>query len=134
MKLPPPISIDATHSRVWAIITDSENCASRISGIKDLEVIEEPTGDSIIGLKWKENRAFVGRDSPEIIGVTKVDNGAKYVPRFESHGAVYESYLAVEPVTRGAKILWALPACMMSKPMRKALQADLADLKAASEK
>jgi hypothetical protein len=80
--------------------------------------------------------------------VTNAADGSFYETRAESHGSVYVSRIELEPhddgtrlsmgfegtpVTAGAKILWALTGWMAKSAMRKALNADLADIKAAAE-
>lgn len=142
-------TITAPTEKVWALITDIENSAQRISGIQSVEVLERPTdGAALTGLKWKETRVMFGKEATEIMWVTEVAEGEFYRVAAESHGSRYLTKMAVEPVagatrlsmefaaepqTFGAKVMWFLTGPLFKGATRKALQKDLTDLKAAAE-
>ncbi len=143
------IDIAASPKKVWKIITDFENCAENISGIMSAEVLEPATGPSVVGLKWKETRMFAGREATETMWITEAKANSHYVARAESHGAVYNSTMQIEPTdsgcrltmtfegipqTTGAKIMWALTGWMAKKSVQKACAKDLEDIKAVAEK
>lgn len=148
MQTSASISIQATPSKVWSIISDIENAEDTISGINKIEVLETPKGASMKGLKWKEWRTFGGREATEVMWITEARKDSHYVARAESHGAVYESTMRIEkaeggctltmsmdaqPVTFAAKVMWFLTGWMFKGAIKKACAADLADIKAAAE-
>jgi carbon monoxide dehydrogenase subunit G len=148
MQVSVSTDIKATPQKVWKVITDIENSKGRIKAIQGIEVLEPAKGPSIVGLKWRETRTMFGKEATEVMWVTGVEEGKAYDVRAESHGAIYRTRLAVEPleggtrlsmsfhgqpVTFGAKLMWALMGFMMKGSMRKALQKDLEDIKAAVE-
>ncbi len=147
MKMSASTAVAAKPSKVWKVITDIEHAADTISGIDAVEVLEKPK-KGVVGLKWKETRTFGGREATEVMWITDAKADAFYATRAESHGAVYLSRFDIEktdagctltftfdgtPQTFGAKVMWALTGWMMKGPMRKAVAADLADIKKAAE-
>jgi len=141
--------IDASPSDVWSFVSDIENADTRISGIKEVEILERATGPSIVGLKWRETREWMGKDAVEVMWVTDASELSFYETRAESHGSIYTSRIELEtistgtrltmgfsgqPVTFGAKVLWALTGWMAKKDLRKTINQDLADIKGAVEK
>lgn len=143
------IEIAASPADVWSIVSDVENAEPRISGIKAIEILERATGPSIVGLKWRETREFMGREAVEVMWITDASEPVYYETRAESHGSVYTSRLELEatstgtrlsmgfngqPVTFGAKILWALTGWMAKTALRKTIDQDLADIKDVVEK
>ncbi len=141
--------IEASLSDVWSAVSDIEKADSRISGIKEVEILERATGPSIVGLKWRETREWMGKDAVEVMWVTDASEPSYYETRAESHGSIYTSRIELEttstgtrltmgfsgqPVTFGAKVLWALTGWMAKKSLRKTIDQDLADIKGAVEK
>ena len=49
------VTINASKAAVWAAITNIENAAEIISGIKKIEVVERPAS-GLVGLRWRETR------------------------------------------------------------------------------
>lgn len=142
------IDIAAAPDAVWQVITDIENAAQTIRGIDHVEVLTPAAGPSIVGLKWRETRTMFGKEATEVMWITAAEDARFYETRAESHGAIYVSRLSIEPtddgctltmsfdgqaVTFGAKVMWALTGWMAKGAMRKALSADLEDIKAAVE-
>ena len=114
-----------------------------MSNILELEVLEQPT-DALIGLKWKETRAFCGKESSEVMWITEAVENAYYCTRAESHGSVYLSRLSLEESagtttltmafsgeaqTLVARFFSALMTPFVIKSLRKELQKDLTDVK-----
>lgn len=147
MKTSVSTDIQAPASKVWGLVTDIEGSKDRITGIEAIEIQERPH-DGLVGLKWKETRTMFGKAATEVMWVTACDEGRSYDVRAESHGAVYTTRIIVDetdsgsrltwefeglPQTTGAKILWALTGWMVKGSMRKALQKDVDDIKAAAE-
>lgn len=148
MQLSLSIGINASPSDVWTVIADIEHSADTIRGIDKIEVLERPKGPSITGLKWRETRTMFGREATEVMWVTDAKEPEHYDTRAESHGSVYVTRLSVGPIgdgarltmafegvpqTFGSRLMWALTGWMARGAMRKALQADLEDIKAAAE-
>lgn len=140
--------INAKPEQVWQIITDIEHSAETISGINKIEIIDQPKGTSIKGLKWKEWRKFAGKEATEVMWITEARKNSHYVARAESHGAIYLSTMRIEKaeggctltmsfegqaVTFGAKVLWFLTGWMAKGAVKKACAKDLEDIKAAAE-
>ncbi len=142
------ITIDAKPDAVWKVIADIEHSADVISGIHKIEILEQPKGTSIKGLKWKEWRTFGGREATEVMWITEARKNSHYVAHAESHGAIYDSTMRISkdgdgciltmefqgtPATFGAKVMWALTGWMMKGAVKKACAKDLEDIKAAAE-
>ena len=134
---------------VWNVVADIQNAVAVISGIKVIEILEPASGPSIVGIKWRETREWLGRDAVEVMWVTDAHEASFYETRAESHGSIYTSRVELEatptgtrltmvfrgqPVTSGAKVLWALTGWMAKKSLCKVIDQDLQDVKAAVEK
>ncbi len=148
MQVSVSTDIMAPREDVWKVITDIENSEATISGIDAIEVIEQATGPSIVGLKWRETRTMFGKPATEVMWITEAVEPAHYDTRAESHGAVYTTRMALDAIeggtrltmsfkgdaqTTGAKIMWALTGWMAKGAMRKTCKKDLDDIKAAVE-
>ncbi len=147
MQLKVEVEVQAPKQAVWAVITDIEGSASRISSIQKLEILEKPAG-SLVGLKWRETRVMFGQEATEVMWVTAAVDNDHYDVRAESHGAIYTTTMAVkgegasstlsmafgaEVLTFGAKVMWALTGWIAVRAMRKALLKDLSELRDAAE-
>lgn len=143
------VEIAAPPEAVWRVIADIHNAANVISGIKEIQVLEEPTGPGIVGLKWKETREWMGKDAVEVIWITDASAPSFYDTRAESHGCIYQSKLQLEPnqagtrltmtfdcqpETFGARAMWFLTGWMAKKAVGKMIVQDLNDLKVAIER
>lgn len=148
MEMISSIEIDASPAQVWASVSNIENAANAISGIKSIEILESATGPSIVGLKWRETREMFGREAIETMWITEASDAEFYVTRAESHGSIYISRIELEPTSTGtrlsmrfegqpvtvaAKVLWLLTGWMAKGAMRKAIDKDLADIKCSVE-
>lgn len=140
--------IAADPESVWAVIADIPNAAEHISAIKKIEIIEAASAQSIVGIKWKETREWMGKDATETMWVTDALSPSFYEVRAESHGCVYNSRLSIaatdtgsrlsmdfhcSPQTFGAKLMWLLTGWMARKSLRKSIDQDLRDIKMAIE-
>ncbi len=149
MQVERSINIEAPPLAVWSIVSDIEKAESHISGIKKIEILEQAKGPSIVGLKWRETREFMGKDAVEVMWVTHANDPEYYDVRAESHGCIYISRLELsaepdgtrltmrftgQPITFGAKIMWALTGWLAKKALRKTIDQDLRDIKEAAEK
>ncbi len=147
MKISCTTQINAPKEKVWDIITNIEKAAEHISGIKSVEVLEKPHS-GVIGLKWKELRVMFGKEAEETMWITEAEENSHYQTRAESHGAIYISKLSIkeengashltmsfdgQAQTTGAKIMSALMGWMFKKGTIKAVEQDLADIKAKAE-
>jgi len=147
MQLSVQIQIDGSREEIWKVITDIENCADRISGIEEVEILEKPEA-GLVGLKWKETRTMFGKSATEVMWITDVVENESYDVRAESHGAVYSSKLSIveeggslilrmdfggEAQTFMAKLMSAIMGMFFKGATEKAMLKDLEDIKAAVE-
>ena len=149
MQVKRSVTINASPSDVWSVVTNIEYSDTIISGIKKIEILENATGSSIVGLKWREYREWMGKEAVEVMWVTDASETSYYQTRAESHGAIYISRIELEAISTGtrltmqfngqpdtlaAKILWALTGWMARKLLRDTIDKDLADIKSAVER
>ncbi|NNC89978.1 MAG: SRPBCC family protein [Akkermansiaceae bacterium] len=140
--------IAAEAESVWNVITDIRHAANVISGIKEIQILEEAAGPHFVGLKWKETREWMGKDAVEVMWITDACAPTFYETRAESHGSVYQSRFELEPTecgtrltmqfncrpeTIGARIMWILMGWMAKRSLRKVIAQDLKDVKSAVE-
>lgn len=138
--------INAPRERVWDLITDSDSWVEMISGIKSVEVLEKPS-NGVVGLKWREKREMFGKEATETMWVTAAEPGHWYETNALNHGMAYTSRLSVaelgdgttltmtfdaKPTTFAAKLMMPI-SMMFNGAVRKALQKDLSDIRAAAE-
>ncbi len=138
--------IAAPVDSVFALFTDLENAPGRIKGIKRLEKLTPgPVG---VGTRFRETRVFMGREATEEMEFTGFEPNRSYTVGCQSCGCVYSSVFRFEPdgneatrvtmdfegrpVTLTAKLMAPL-GWLMKGTLRKCLQQDLEDLRAAAE-
>ena len=141
--------IQAAPAAVWAVITDIKNAAQHLSAVKDIEVLEPADDDSLVGLKWRETREWMGRDAVEVMWVTEAEVAVYYETRAESHGCIYRSRLQLtpgpsatelsmafycQPQSRAARLMWLLSGWMAKTSLRKVIDQDLQDIKSTVER
>lgn len=141
------VKIDGSREDIWKTITDIENAADRISGIEEVEILEQPE-QGLVGLKWKETRTMFGKTATEVMWITDVVDGESYDVRAESHGSVYKSKLSIaeegdshiltfdfgaEAQSFVVKVMSVLMGVFFKGATKKALRQDLDDIKAAVE-
>ena len=149
MKVSCFVDIKATPEVIWNVITDIDNCAQWMGGIIGVEVLQIATGPSVVGLKWRETREWMGKEAVEVMWVTDAVDGQFYQTQAESHGSVYRSRLELQErtdttrvtmtfdgsaITVGAKIIWALTGWMAKRALNKTMAIDLADIRKESER
>lgn len=147
MRVTAEIKINSTKEKVWQVISDIENSVNVISGIIKIEILN-PSGDNLVGLKWKETRLMYGKEADETMWVTHAEQNCYYQTRAESHGAIYRTRLKITEEDEGvtlrmsfdgqavslmAKIMNIIFGGVMKKSMVKALNEDLEDIKKAVE-
>jgi hypothetical protein len=137
--------IAAPVDEVFALATDLANAPGRIKGITKVELLTDgPVG---VGTRFRETRVMFGRAASEVMefaafapnrGYTLVAEscGACYVStfRFEPDGPgtmVYVEF-AAKPLTFFARLMKPL-GWLMAGMLKKCLQQDLDDLRAAAE-
>lgn len=141
------VTLNGSRTAVWDAMTDMENAASIISGIKKIEVVNKPAS-GIVGLRWKETRVLFGDDATVEKWVTEAVENSFFKTRAESDGFVFLSDTRISDASDGSLVLTtahdsqpqgfvakvkALPMVFFRGVIRKALLQDLNDLKAAVE-
>lgn len=147
MQIEVSTRINAPREVVWARATDIEHAADFISGLVSAEVLERPDA-GLVGLRWRETRTLMGKQSTETMWVTAAQAPDYYDVEAGSHGCRYFSRLSfddvggatqltmtfrAEPESFVAKLLGNTIGRLFMGPTRKALQQDLDDIRLASE-
>jgi len=139
-------SIAAPVDRVFALSTDVEGWPGRIKGITKVEKLTPgPVG---AGTRFRETRVMFGKAATEEMEFTRFEPNAAYTVGCESCGASYLSTFTFRPEGGGTRLtvefdcrprsffarllLWPL-GLLMRGMLRKCIQRDLDDLKAAAE-
>lgn len=140
------ISVDAPVQTVWDVLTDLDAASETIDAIVSIERLGGP--EFGIGTRWRETRSMFGRTAAEEMEIVDVQAPTSYTVAAESHGARYRTVMSVtpegaasvlsmsfegEPTTMMARIVSKITGPLVNSAMRKALMADLADLKSAAE-
>lgn len=138
--------INAPADRVFANSIDFEHAPDRISGIDAIEMLTE--GPAAVGTRFRETRTIMGKQATEEMEVTTFDPGRSYTLGCDSCGARYETLVESvpegdgtlcrmtmnwKPTTLGAKVMGPIMGVFMKGMMRKCIEQDLADMKAAAE-
>ena len=141
------VTINGSKAAVWATITNIENAAETISGIKHIEVLETPAS-GLVGLKWRETRILFGKPATAEKWITDAAPNEFYKTKAESDGFVFLCTKSISESSGGITLTEShesqpqgIVARIMSIPMRllfkgavkKALLQDLNDIKAAVE-
>ncbi|MER2491090.1 hypothetical protein [Catenovulum sediminis] len=143
MKVEVAININVHKELVWKVICDVEDSINVISNILSVKLHHKPS-NGLVGLKWTESRLMFGKEAEETMWITEALENSYYCTRAESHGSVYLTKLSVEtvhgstwlsiqftgyPQSFFAKCMYCLMKPFMQRPMIKALQQDLEDIK-----
>jgi len=143
MVLQAEVVINAPREDVWKVITDIKNSADFLSGIEEIEVLENPK-DGLVGFKWEETRTMFGQTATEIMWITDAEINKYYTTRAERPNVVYISGLALEDLDGSTKLsmqfdaeissIWmkifsAITGLFFNKATRDAIQQDLDDIK-----
>ena len=139
--------VNAPTERVWAVLTDLDTAAERISGIESVERLAGP--EFGVGTRWRETRVMFGKEATEEMEVGSLVPGRSYTVDAASHGAEYHSELSVEgvgdgtsllamsfeaiPQTFGAKLASVTIGLLFRGATKKALIKDLDDIATAAE-
>ena len=142
------VTINGSKAAVWGAITNIENAAEIITGIKNIEVLEKPAS-GLVGLRWRETRLLFGKPATAEKWITHAAENEFYKTRAEDNGFVFLSTMSISESSSGRITLTSshdsqpqgIVARLMSIPMvlffksvaKKALLQDLVDIKAAVE-
>src|SRR5262249_19277973 len=140
-------SIAAPVDRVFALSTDVEGWPGRIKGITKVEKLTP--GPVAAGTRFRETRVMFGKAATEEMEFTRFEPNAAYALGCESCGASYLCTFTFRPEDGGTRLtvecdcrprsffarllLWPL-SLLMRGMMKKCIQKDLDDLKAAAER
>jgi len=142
------VTINGSRAAIWAAITNIEDAAETISGIKSIEVLERPAS-GLVGLKWRETRMLFGKPATADKWITDAAENEFYKTRAESDGFVFTSTMSISESGHGIMLTSAhdskpqgIIARVLSIPMAllfkgvatKALLQDLNDIKSAVER
>lgn len=143
------VTVRAPQEKVFEISSNIVDSAKVISGIQSIEPLTE--GPVKPGFKWRETRIMFGKEATEEMWIDAFEPPHRYTVLAESHGCKYHSEIRVDPsgsdpqscvlsmnfsgegTTFFAKLMSAVMGWMMMGSVRKALQKDLEDVKAAAE-
>lgn len=138
--------IDAPPTRVFELASSFERAPEHISGITKVEMVTD--GPVRTGTRFKETRVMMGREATEEMEVVEFTPNKSYTLAAESCGSEWRSQLTFQPSGGGtdvnldmqckaktffAKLMMPIGLLMMGS-MKKCIQQDLIDLKAAAEK
>jgi carbon monoxide dehydrogenase subunit G len=140
--------VGAPAERVWEIVADVANSADVVSAIESVELVVGPSPVGV-GTTWRETRLMMGRRATEEMTVSAVDPGRSYTVRAHVGGTEMESTVSVDPegvdeaivritvasrsTSAGSRLLGATVGRAFGGTIRKALEADLADIASAAE-
>ncbi|MFI4917470.1 MAG: SRPBCC family protein [Phycisphaerales bacterium JB060] len=145
--------IDAPQERVFAAVSDFPNAASMVGGIDSVEMLSEASDGTPIGVgtRFKETRTMMGKQAVEEMEVTEYDPPRAYTLSAISCGMKFDSRVTCLEENPGegrgggcrlsydikseaqslvAKVVSPVMGVMMKGMMRKAMERDLADIKA----
>lgn len=137
--------VNALREEVFAVAADLRNAAANIRGIEKLEVLTDgPIG---VGTRFRETRTIFGKGSTEEMEITAFNPPEGYTVETDSCGAhmraeyhfisdIAGTHMRVDfdcrPTSFFAKLMSPL-AALMTGPMKKCIDADMEDVKAAAE-
>ena len=137
--------IDAAPQEVFDVLTDIPRMGERIGGVVNIEMLTDgPVG---VGTRFKETRIMFKREAAEEFEVTEMAPPARLVLVAESCGCRYVCTHRLAPEAEGTRLelemqitplglvarLMSPLNFLMAGTMKKAIQQDLDDLKAAVE-
>lgn len=142
MRIEEEISIKAPAKDVFKVFSDLNGLEKRVNGIDSIELLEG-TAKMKVGTKWKETRTLYGKEATEVMWVTALKKDQYYRVEADSHGTHYVTdytfeendgetlvrmVFSGEAYGRMARYM-RLFTKLFDKSVRKALRADLEDLK-----
>jgi uncharacterized protein YndB with AHSA1/START domain len=137
--------IAAPPDRVFTLFTDLRNAPSRVKGITALEVLTDgPIGK---GTRFRETRTMFGRSCTETLEITGFDPPRSYTVAANSGGCLCQTEFSFRPDADGTAVEFIFSATaqtfmaklmsplfrLMASTCRKAVERDMADLKAVAE-
>jgi hypothetical protein len=148
MKVDCKVPVNASKEAIWSVMTDFEHMVDIIHDITKVEIIERPTSDSLVGLKWTETRIMFGAEATETMWITESVPMEYYQTRAESCGAIYTSrvYISTEAqqnylgmkfegecTSFCSKVMMIAMGWMFMGESKKAILKDINDIKAIAE-
>ncbi len=142
------ITINGSKAAVWAAITNIAGASDIIRGIEKVEVLTAPE-HGLVGLKWRETRMLFGKPASAEKWITDATENACFKTRAESDGFVFLSTTSLSEGAGGIRLatshaslpqtfaarLQVIPMGLLFRGViRKALLADLGDIKSAVER
>jgi len=139
--------IDAPRKRVFEMFTELDKAAERINAIESVEVLTD--GPFGVGTRWRETRKMMGGKATEEMEIVACDPPNGYTAVATSHGIEYRATFAFTEPSEGRTrvelefvstpktffaVVMSPMAALMSGAMKKMMQQDLDDLKAAVER
>lgn len=146
MRVEAQITIKGNKTSIWSVITNIRGTAEIISGVKEIEILNEPA-NVLVGLKWRETRMYFGRPTAIDKWITDAIENEFYKTRAEMDGFIFSNTMSLsdsgdniiltsshETKSQGiiAKIK-SLPMIFFRGMLKKAILQDLNDIKSAVE-
>ena len=141
------VTINGSKAAIWTTITNIENAAEIISGIKNIEVLEKPAS-GLVGLRWRETRMLFGKPATAEKWITDAAENEFYKTRAEDNRFVFLSTIRISESAGGITLtsshesrpqgivarLMSIPMVLFKGVAKKALLQDLNDIKTAVER
>jgi hypothetical protein len=140
------VTINGSKGAVWAAITNIENAAAIISGIKNIELLEKPA-NGLVGLRWRETRILFGKPATVEKWITDAADNEYYKTQAADSGFVFLTTNRISESGGGVALtsshetkpqgivarLKSMPMVLFKGVIRKAILQDLNDIKSAVE-
>lgn len=144
-KITTSTRIAAPPDRVFALFTDLRNAPGRVKGITALEVLTD--GPIRKGTRFRETRTMFGRSCTETMEIIGFDEPRSYTVACNSGGCLCQTRFDFRPDSAGTAVEFTFSATarsfmarlmsplffLMASTCRKAVERDMADLKAVAE-
>jgi hypothetical protein len=141
------VNINGSKAAVWAVMTNIENAAEILSGVKKIEILEKPT-DGLIGHRWRETRMYFGKPATVEKQITDAAENEFYLTRAEDSGFFFLATMRISERGGGVTLtsthdtqpqgfvakLKSTPMFLFKGMLTKALLQDLNDIKNAVER
>ncbi|KXP04776.1 SRPBCC family protein [Tsukamurella tyrosinosolvens] len=141
MRITSTVTVAAPRTAVFAAFADIENAPARMSGIESVDFVSDVrTG---LGTRWRETRRMYGRAATEEMEITAFDAPSGYTVEADGPGVRYRTEFRFEDDGAGTRVTMTFGGeptttvsrilAVLTKPLtgsvRKAVEADLADMK-----
>lgn len=141
------VTINGSRAAIWVAITNIANASAIISGIKNIEVLEQPA-NGLVGLRWRETRMLFGKPATVEKWITDAAESEFYKTRAEDGGFVFLTTMRISESSVGMTLtsshetkpegivasLKSMPMFLFKGVIKKAILQDLTDIKSAIEK